>query len=306
MMMVDGVQPSNKQQGYILRRLIRRSLLYARNLGLTRDWRFVGSLIGPVAQVYCEAYPEVTGKISEIKQLIEEEALRFGKTLEKGLHEIGKIDNLSGSDAFKLYETYGFPWEMTEEIARSKGQAPDRKQFEEEFKKHQELSRTAAAGMFKGGLADHGIATTKLHTATHLLHQALRMVLGNQVSQKGSNITEERLRFDFSHSSKMTKEEIAKVEGIVNEQIGQDLPITYTVSPYDEAVKSGALAFFGERYPEKVKVYTVGRDNVSGSFFSREICGGPHVEHTGLLGTFRILKEESAGAGIRRIYAKLG
>jgi len=306
MMMADGVQPSNKQQGYILRRLIRRSLLYGRNLGFTRDWKFVSTLIDPVAQIYRKAYPEVTRKISEIKQLIEEEALRFGKTLEKGLHEIEKIDNLSGSDAFKLYETYGFPWEMTEEITRSRGQAPDKKQFEEEFKKHQELSRTATAGMFKGGLADYSVATTKLHTATHLLHQALRMVLGNHVSQKGSNITEERLRFDFSHSLKMTAEEIVKVEDIVNEQIGKDLPVSYTVTSYDEAVKNGALAFFGERYPEKVKVYTIGRNNASGSFFSREICGGPHVENTGILGKFKILKEESAGAGIRRIYAKLG
>jgi alanyl-tRNA synthetase len=303
MMIADGVLPSNKQQGYVLRRLIRRSLLYGRDLGLTQNWKYVGSLVEPVAATFETAYPEVTQKAAEIKLLLEEEALRFGKTLEKGLREIEKIDRVDGAAAFKLYETYGFPWEMTEEIARSKSQYPDKTQFETEFKKHQALSRTAAAGMFKGGLADHSEQTTKLHTATHLLHQALRMVLGDHVGQKGSNITVERLRFDFSHPAKMTDAEIKKVESIVNDQIKKDLPVSYIISTFDAAVKSGALAFFGERYPEKVKVYTVG--NPDGGYFSREICGGPHVTHTGTLGSFKILKEESAGAGVRRIYGTI-
>jgi alanyl-tRNA synthetase len=303
MMIADGVLPSNKQQGYILRRLLRRALLYGRDLGLTNDWKYLGQLVEPVSEIYCNAYPYVSDKANEIKIIIEDEAIRFGKTLEKGLHEIEKIDHIDGHQAFKLYETYGFPWEMTEEIARVKGENPDRNQFETEFTKHQELSRSAAKGMFKGGLADHSLETTKLHTTTHLMHQALRMVLGNHVSQKGSNITDERLRFDFSHSIKLTTEQIKQVEDIVNDQIQKDLPVSFIISAYDEAVVSGALAFFGERYPEKVKVYTIG--NPKGKYFSREICGGPHVEHTGLLGRFKIIKEESAGAGIRRIYASL-
>jgi alanyl-tRNA synthetase len=298
MMMADGVIPSNKQQGYILRRLIRRSLLYSRNLGLTGDWKYVGNFVEPVAQIYAEAYPEVVAKAGEIKLLLEEEAMRFGKTLDKGLKEIEKIENISGTDAFKLYETYGFPWEMTEEISRTRGQNPNRQQFETEFKKHQELSRTAAAGMFKGGLADHSEETTKLHTATHLLHQALRMTLGTHVSQKGSNITVERLRFDFSHPAKLTGEEIVKIEEIVNSQIKADLPVKIDISTFNDAVKNGALAFFGERYPEQVKVYSIGK-------FSQEICGGPHVTHTGILGKFKIIKEEAVAAGVRRIYAKI-
>jgi alanyl-tRNA synthetase len=303
MLIADGVLPANKQQGYVLRRLIRRSLLYGRDLGLTQDWKYVGLLVEPTAKIFSTAYPEVTDKNREIKQILEDEALRFGKTLEKGLREIEKLEQIDGAIAFKLYETYGFPWEMTEEIARNKGQHPDRKQFESEFKKHQELSRTAAAGMFKGGLQDHSVETTKLHTATHLLHQALRMVLGDHVGQKGSNITVERLRFDFSHPTKMTDTELAEVEQIVNEQIQKDLPVSFIVTTYTEAVKNGSLAFFGQRYPEKVKVYTIGDAN--GKYFSREVCGGPHVEHTGLLGNFKILKEESAAAGIRRIYASV-
>lgn len=298
MMMADGVTPSNKQQGYVLRRLIRRSLLYGRNLGLVNDWKYLSQVAEPVEIIYEKPYPDVVKKINFIKQMLEEEGMRFGRTLEKGLKEIEKVPEITGSIAFNLYETYGFPWEMTEEIARGKGQKPDRKIFEDEFNKHKELSRTAASGMFKGGLADHNIKTTKLHTATHLLHQALRQVLGAHVAQKGSNITVERLRFDFSHGEKMTSQQIKEVQKIVNEQIKLKLSVTFITTSYKEAVKSGALAFFGERYPEQVKVYSV--DN-----FSKEICGGPHVENTGTLGQFTILREESAGAGVRRIYASL-
>lgn len=298
MMSTDGVMPSNKMQGYILRRLVRRSLLYGRNLGLSNNWQWVGDMVEPVVEIYKEQYPEVGYQKDKIKLMLEDEAMKFGKSLEKGLREIEKLKKLDGKMAFQLYETYGFPWEMTVEIAAEKGQTVDRTQFEEEFNKHKELSRTAAAGMFKGGLQDQSEETTKLHTATHLLHQALRTVLGNHVSQKGSNITAERLRFDFSHSTKLTTEEINKVEEIVNEKIGENLSVSFQVLNKYEALKSGALAFFGERYADKVKVYTIGQ-------FSREICGGPHVNFTGVLGTFTIVKEESAGSGVRRIYAQV-
>jgi alanyl-tRNA synthetase len=312
MMMADGVLPSNKAQGYILRRLIRRSLLYGRRLGLITDLSYIGQLVKPIAAMYVDQYSNVREQEKEIKHLLEEEALRFGRTLERGIKEMDKLAVIDGKIAFTLYETYGFPWEMTVEIATEKGQTVDRAQFEEEFKKHQEQSRSAAKGMFKGGLADHSEQTTKLHTATHLLHKALQMTLGDHVGQKGSNITVERLRFDFSHPQKVTPEELKKVEEIVNEQIKKDIPVSFTVSTYEEAVKNGATAFFGERYPEKVKVYSIGNPSThstgsgqagSGPPFSREICGGPHVEHIGTLGSFKIIKEESAGAGIRRIYA---
>lgn len=300
MMMADGVLPSNKMQGYVLRRLIRRALFYGRKLGLLKEWNYVGQLVGPIVQMYEGAYPAVTQKASEITLLLEEEAMRFGKTLDRGIREIEKVSMLDGKIAFMLYETYGFPWEMTVEVASGKGQQVNRGEFEEEFKKHQTLSRTAAAGMFKGGLADQSEKTTKLHTATHLLHEALHRVLGHQVSQKGSNITAQRLRFDFSHPTKLTADQIKKIEDLVNEKIGQNLPVSFTTLDKDEATRSGARAFFGQRYGDKVKVYQIGGPNKP---FSREICGGPHVAFTGVLGRFTIIKEESAGAGIRRIYA---
>lgn len=303
MMMADGVTPSNKAQGYVLRRLIRRSILYGRTLFPAGDSAYIGELAVPVASIYKEAYPNVAASIDSIRNLLSEEAARFSRTLEKGLREIEKVAEITGETAFAMYETYGFPWEMTVEIAEKKGQHPDRREFEEEFKKHQERSRTAAAGMFKGGLEDHSTEVVRLHTATHLLHQALRMVLGTHVSQKGSNITAERLRFDFSQPTKPSPEELAKVEDIVNEQIRKDLPVSFKILTYKDAIAEGALAFFGERYPEKVKVYTIGTKDVT---FSKEICGGPHVSHTGELGTFKITREESAGAGIRRIYATVG
>jgi alanyl-tRNA synthetase len=236
--------------------------------------------------------------------IVEEEVRKFQKTLHAGLKILEKTECMTGKIAFDLYQTYGFPLEVTIELLRQKGKTCSNvDEFTKEFKKHQDLSRTASKGMFKGGLADHGEQTTRLHTATHLLHAALQKVLGTHVSQKGSNITVERLRFDFFHPAKVTPEELKKVEEIVNEQITKDLPITMKVSTYEEAIKEGAMAFFSQKYPEKVKVYTVGPSTGSGSPFSREVCGGPHVEHTGLLGHFKILKEESAGAGIRRIYA---
>lgn len=307
MMMADGVLPANKLQGYVLRRLIRRALLHGRSLGLVGDWKYVGQLVAPICEIYQDAYPEVVNKAAEIKLLLEEEALRFGKSLEKGLREIEKLEQLDGTQAFKLYETFGFPWEMTEEIARGRGQQVKRGEFEKAFKAHQVKSRTAAKGMFKGGLADHSEEVVKLHTATHLLHQALRTVLGNHVQQKGSNIIAERLRFDFSHQTKLTDDEIKKIGDLVNQKIKEDLPVSFKIMTYNEAIVDGALAFFGERYPEKVKVYTIGNPSAGSgsrdSVFSREICGGPHVAHTGILGTFKITKEEALGARTRRVYA---
>lgn len=294
MMMADGVAPSNKMQGYVLRRLIRRAMLYGRNLGFDA-W---GELVEPVVAIYHEAYPDVGKKAGDIREQLSEEATRFNKTLSKGLAVIKKMPRLNGKMAFFLYSAFGFPWELTEEIARDRGEIIDRNQFAQEFRKHQELSRAAAAGMFKGGLADRSEATTKLHTATHLLHAALRKILGDHVEQKGSNITAERLRFDFSHPTKLKKEDVESVEGLVNKKIKENLPVTSDVMTYDEARRGGALAFFGQRYPQKVNVYTMGS-------FSKEICGGPHVSFTGSLGHLTIRKEESAGSGVRRIYATL-
>jgi len=205
---------------------------------------------------------------------------------------------MSGRLAFKLYDTYGFPIEITEELAAENGLSINRQEFDEAYKKHQELSRAGSEQVFKGGLADHSEIATRYHTATHLLHKALRMVLGDHVAQKGSNITAERMRFDFSHPAPMTKEELEKVQAIVNEQIQRDLPVSMAMMGLDEAKASGAIALFGEKYEQVVKVYTIGD-------FSKEVCGGPHVQHTGELGKFRIQKEQSSSAGVRRIYAVL-
>ena len=294
MMVADGVLPSNKLQGYVLRRLIRRAMLYGKKIGVD-GW---GQLVEPVGLIYKDAYPDVVAKAEEIRLIIEEEVLRFGRTLERGLREAEKSEKIDGKSAFYLYESFGFPWEMTQELAREKGQAVDREDFEQEFKEHQQKSRTAAAGMFKGGLADHSEEVTKLHTATHLLHQALRTILGSHVSQKGSNITSERLRFDFAHPSRVTETELRQISDLINQKVAEDLPVSFEVMDKDVALASGAMAFFGERYGEKVKVYSIGD-------FSKEICGGPHVDHIGTLGTFKIIKEESLGAGTRRIYATL-
>jgi alanyl-tRNA synthetase len=210
---------------------------------------------------------------------------------------------MSGRLAFKLYDTYGFPIELTEELAAERGMKVNREEFDEAFKKHQELSRAGSEQIFKGGLSDHGEVSTQYHTATHLLHQALRTVLGGHVAQKGSNITAERMRFDFSHPAPMTEEEIKRVESIVNEQILKDLPVTVEMMGLDDAVASGAIALFGEKYESQVKVYTVGSSSTE--FFSKEVCGGPHVERTGKLGKFTIQKEQSSSAGVRRIRAVL-
>ncbi|MDR0586176.1 MAG: alanine--tRNA ligase [Treponema sp.] len=303
-----AVSPSNVGAGYVLRRLIRRAVRHGRKLGIE-------SLV-PVAQAVVDKfsgpYPELAAnRVSIMDELGREEA-KFLETLQKGEHEFEKLlPNLlkdpkkvmSGRLAFKLYDTYGFPIELTEELAAEKGMTVNRAEFDEAFKKHQELSRAQGGQVFKGGLVDQGEMAVKYHTATHLLHKALRMVLGAHVAQKGSNITAERMRFDFSHSAPMTAEEIKKVEDIVNEQIAKDLPVTMEMMSLDEALAAGAIALFGEKYESQVKVYTVGKSPTD--FFSKEVCGGPHVERTGAMGRFRIQKEQSSSAGIRRIRAVL-
>lgn len=296
MLMADGALPSNKQQGYVVRRLIRRAIRFGRILNLPSG--FIAEIGASVLDSYADAYPLSPENRSAVLNALQQEEGKFNAMLGKGLREIEKIPALTGALAFKLFETFGFPWEMSEEIARERGQQVDRAEFEAEFKRHQELSRTSAKGMFKGGLADHGEAVVKLHTATHLLHQALRSLLGEHVQQRGSNITNERLRFDFSHPQKVTPEQLEIVERAVNEQIQRDLAVSFKLTTYTDAIDEGALAFFGERYPERVKVYQIGD-------YSKEICGGPHVDRTGTLGKFTIKREEASSAGVRRIYASL-
>lgn len=295
----DGVEPSNVGRGYILRRLIRRAVRHGRLLGIKDN--FLNNIAEPVFEIYKEVYLELDKNKEKILRVLNNEIEKFGRTLEKGLKEFEKISrggSVSGRDAFMLFSTYGFPLEMTVEMAKEKDLKVNVKDFDKEFIKHQDLSRTAAAGVFKGGLADAGEQTKKLHTAAHLLHQALRIVLGNHVAQKGSNITAERLRFDFSHPQKMTGNEIKKAEVLVNEKIRENLPVMCEEMNLDEAKKSGAVGVFDNKYGEKVKVYSI--DN-----FSKEICAGPHVKSTGELGRFKIIKEESVSSGIRRIKAVL-
>ncbi len=298
-----GVPPSNKQQGYFVRRLIRRAVRYGRQIGIQSEL-WMKDVSQEVIKIYGKEYPELERNSSFIFEEFEKEEKRFNSTLHKGLREFGKIEKsgtISGRDAFNLYQTYGFPIEMIEELAEENGQKVDREAFNKEFEKHKELSQTASAGSFKGGLADSGEKTTRFHTATHLLLSALREVLGEGVVQKGSNITSERLRFDFSYSEKMTEEEINKVENLVNSHIEADLEVKKEEMILDDAIKSGALAFFGERYPERVKVYSI--KYPSGDFVSREICHGPHAVRTSDIGKFKITKEESCGSGTRRIKA---
>ena len=300
-----GIAPSNVGQGYILRRLIRRAVRHAKKLGINKP--FLSELSKIVISQYEIPYPELAEHKAFIDHELVKEEEKFSDTLVKGEREFEKmLPNLlkgnsrviSGRLAFKLYDTYGFPIELTEELAKENGFTVDIKGFNEAFEKHQELSRAGAEQQFKGGLADHSELTTALHTATHLLHAALRKVLGTHVGQKGSNITAERLRFDFTHPEPMTKEQLKEVEDLVNEQIKRDLPVTVETMTLDEARKSGAIAFFDSKYGEKVTVYTIGD-------FSKEVCGGPHVTHTGDMGHFRILKEQSSSAGVRRIKAVL-
>ena len=297
--------PSNIGAGYVLRRLIRRAVRHGKKLGIDGNFLSVpaSAVIAQNAGFYTELKENETLILTELKA----EEDKFLETLKKGEAEFEKmLPNLlknpkkiiPGRMAFKLYDTYGFPIELTEELASESGLTVNREEFDEAFKKHQELSRAGSEQVFKGGLADHSEQTTAYHTATHLLHKALRMVLGDHVQQKGSNITAERLRFDFSHPEPMTDAEKKEVERLVNEAIKADLPVTMEVMPLEEAKKIGAMALFGEKYEDVVKVYKIGD-------FSTEVCGGPHVEKTGVLGKFVIKKEQSSSSGVRRIRAVL-
>lgn len=297
--------PSNVAQGYVLRRLIRRAMRHGRKLGL--EGEFLAAPATVVIDIYQDPYKRLADQREFILDELAKEEERFLKTLQNGEREFEKMlpnllkgnrREIPGRLAFKLYDTYGFPLEITQELAAEHDLSVDVPGFESAFEKHREKSKLDANQTFKGGLADHSEMTTALHTATHLMHQALRDVLGDHVSQKGSNITPERLRFDFSHPEKMTPEELARVEAIVNEKIKADLPITMKTTTLEAARAEGALAFFGDRYDEVVKMYSIGE-------YSKEVCGGPHVDHTAELGTFRIVKEQSSSQGVRRIKAVL-
>ena len=305
MIISDGGRPSNVDRGYILRRLIRRMIRHLNKLEI--ELAKLSDLIELNIENLKEMYPVLEENKEIIKNVIIEEKDKFVKTLTHGerefIKEIRKAqeqgkNRIDGKVVFRLYDTYGFPPEVTNELARENNIEVDLKEFDKLFKEHQEKSRLGSEQKFKGGLADQNEKTIAYHTATHLLHQALRTVLGEHVKQSGSNITEERLRFDFTHPQKMTKEEIEKVENLVNEQIKRDLPVTCEEMSYEDAKKSGAIGLFTDKYGDRVKVYTIGD-------FSKEICGGPHVTHTGDMGRFKIKKEESSSSGIRRIKAVL-
>ena len=298
-----AVTPSNVDQGYVLRRLIRRTSRQLRKLGV--EGSKMGEISETIIDQYQDVYPELSRNREFILSELEKEEQTFNKTLDKGLKAAEKIfeiikdePTLSGGLAFKLYDTFGFPIELTQELAAEKGKNVDVEEFNKKFKEHQEKSRQGAAQKFKGGLADHSEETTKLHTATHLLNAALRRVLGDTVFQKGSNINPERLRFDFSFDRKMKPEELDEVTKLVNEAIRSKLPVTTEEMTVEEAKKIGAIGVFDDKYDEKVKVYSIGD-------FSKEICGGPHVSNTSELGEFEILKEQSSSAGVRRIKARL-
>jgi len=299
-----GITPSNTDQGYVVRRLLRRAIRYGRSLGIKEElWTKEVAKI--VVHDYSQVYPELRKNVDFIVDTIKEEEEKFGKTLERGLKEFEKslsIDGITAVEAFNLYQTYGFPIEITKELAMEKNISIDEEGFKRELEKHQNLSRTASAGKFKGGLADASEETKRLHTAAHLLLAALRKILGDHVYQKGSNITAERLRFDFSHPEKMSEEQKQEAEKLVNDAIKKDLPVNCEEMELGKAKEEGAMGVFESKYGEMVKVYTIGEGE---NIFSKEICGGPHVERTGQLGAFKIQKEESSSSGVRRIKAIL-
>ncbi len=306
---VDGVEPSNKEQGYVSRRLLRRAIRFALELGIEQN--FMQEVVPVIANVYHDDYPEVAKNRERIVDALIREEKAFRQTLRKGLNQLQKIsdDGLTGEEIFKLYDTYGFPVELSKEEAfKHDIKITDNADeiFTKLMKEQRTRSQTASKGTFKGGLADHSNETVKLHTATHLMYQALKDVLGDHVMQRGSNITPERLRFDFSQPEKVTRDKLDEVEKIVNEKISEDLPVAFKEENTQEALKNGASGAFGDKYGEMVKVYTIGSDE---NPFSREICGGPHVERTGVLAEggkkFKIKKEEASSAGVRRIKAVL-
>ncbi|MBQ8093919.1 MAG: alanine--tRNA ligase [Clostridia bacterium] len=299
-----GVSPSNVDQGYVLRRLIRRAVRYGMEIGMPEG--FTVEIARVIIDQYAEVYPELRQNEAFVMEQFKLEESRFARTLRQGEREFEKIvtklgdsREIDGMTAFDLYATFGFPIEMTRELAAEHGLTVDEAGFKHHFEEHQKNSQAGAEQRFKGGLADHSVQTTRLHTATHLLHAALRKVLGTEVAQKGSNITAERLRFDFTFGRKMTKEEIAEVERLVNEWIQADVPIEMKETTVAEAKAEGAIGLFESKYGERVRMYTMGP-------YSKEICGGPHATHTGELVSFKIKKEESSSAGVRRIKATIG
>ena len=295
-----GIKPSNTDQGYILRRLIRRAIRHAKKLNIDINSNWEEQIARLLISKYKKYYSELDSNEVVVLEVLKKEKEKFNRTLEKGLREFAKVSNkdIDGDVAFHLYDTYGFPIELTEELAHDAGINVDVKGFEEKFKAHQELSRTASAGKFKGGLAGNSEIETKYHTATHLLNAALKVVVGLDVHQKGSNITDERMRFDFSCDHKLSDEEKQKTEDLVNEWINKGLDVTVEEMKKEDAIKSGAECMFIEKYPDIVTVYSIGD-------ISKELCGGPHVKNTSELGHFKIKKEEASSAGVRRIKAIL-
>ena len=296
----SGIKPSNTDQGYILRRLIRRAIRHAKKLGLENNVNWEEQIALLIIEKYAPYYDELTENKNVVLEVLKNEKIKFERTLGKGLKEFEKVSNtdLDGQTAFRLFDTYGFPIELTVELAEEKGLKVDVEGFKEKFKQHQELSRTASQGKFKGGLSSTGEMQTKYHTATHLLNAALKEVVNKDVHQKGSNITEERMRFDFSCDHKLTDEEKQKTEELVNKWIQEGLDVTIEEMNKEDAIASGAECMFIEKYPDIVTVYTIGN-------ISKELCGGPHVKNTKELGKFKITKEEASSAGVRRIKAIL-
>ena len=295
-----GIKPSNTDQGYILRRLIRRAIRHAKKLNIDINSNWEEQIARLLISKYKKYYSELDSNEAVVLEVLRNEKEKFNRTLEKGLREFAKVSNknIDGDVAFHLYDTYGFPIELTEELAHDAGINVEVKGFQEKFKAHQELSRTASAGKFKGGLAGNSEIETKYHTATHLLNAALKVVVGPDVHQKGSNITDERMRFDFSCDHKLSDEEKQKTEDLVNEWINEGLDVRVQEMKKEDAIKSGAECMFIEKYPDIVTVYSIGD-------VSKELCGGPHVKNTSELGHFKIKKEEASSAGVRRIKAIL-
>ncbi len=300
---VKGIVPSNNDQGYILRRIIRRAVRFGRNIGLPQG--SLKEVAQTVIDKYASVYPELVKNCDRIRDELEKEENKFSKTLQQGIREFEKVvaslpvgGTIDGVTAFHLYDTYGFPVEITGEMAREKGLGVDVKGYDAAYSEHQAKSRAGSEQKFACGLADHKEQTTNLHTATHLLHAALKKVCSPDIEQRGSNITEERLRFDFNFSRKLTPEEVAEVERLINEQISLNVPVVMKEMTLEEAKQDGFTGLFESKYGERVKTYSIGE-------FSKEICGGPHAESTGLLGTFKIAKQENVSAGVKRIKAVL-
>ncbi len=305
MMLAEGVEPANKMQGYMVRRLLRRIAIKLYDLEKITNWDDVAAISDIILDIYDGAIVEKNEVKQKVTGKIQQELNRFIQTLDRGMKEIAKLGKITEDAAFDLYQSYGFPFEITAELATQKGVILDKRLFEEAAQRHADKSRSTSSGMFKGGLADHSEKVIKYHTATHLLHQALRDVLGSEVRQEGSNITGDRLRFDFSFSTKPTDDEIKKIESIINDKIKEALPVHFEIMPKEKADQIGALSFFKEKYGSEVKVYFVGGStNSPQAAYSKEFCGGPHVKSTSEIGSVKITKLKKIGANLMRVYAE--